>query len=152
MLRNSNEQPIIPYTEVVNLTNNRTFCKLTYVPTDIKSLYIVFENCDNVIPGVLQVFNGTFFTDYCDIKIIKIVKERHLDGKFSKKDNVFYHHYNSDYVKNNFSNVLRNKTRFNELIGSYIIDWTGSEKILKMIKDNSSTYVSLNYYIPNDKQ
>lgn len=146
MLRNNNGDVILPYRQVTKL-QNRNSCKLTFPPSDIKSLYFNFDNCNNVIPGQLQVYDGMFFTDYCDIKIVKITDDYSMNDKYDSENDIYYRYYASEYVEKNYSYSLKGSKKLKDLVGCYFIDWNGNENVTKMITESCSEYIELNYYI-----
>ena len=149
-LKDSYNNYIIPYTQTTNIIG-KTNCKLDYIPSDINSLSFFFENCNNVIPGIFQVYDGMFFTDFSGVKIVYITKDSELNKKFDKSGNVYYRYYDDPYVHNNYKNSLKNKRKFSELIGCYFIDWSDNREVLDMIEENKSTTIQLTYYIPREQ-
>jgi hypothetical protein len=149
-LKDSNNNYIIPYTQITNIIG-KTNCKLDYIPSDINSLSFVFENCTNVIPGIFQIYDGMFFTDFSGVKIVYITKNSEDNDKFDKDGNVYYRYYDDPYVHENYKYALKNKYRFKELIGCYFVDWSDNQEVLDMIKDNNSTNIQLMYYISREQ-
>ena len=137
---------IEPYRQVTSLTD-RTSCFVEKKPSDIQSLMFWFDNCDNVIPSTFEIFNGTFFTTYDGIKIVKIT-DKETEHNTLDEYGCYRMFYDSEYVHNNYGYAL-NETRLNfeDLVGYYFVDWTENESVILHIRERNSEYIELNYYI-----
>lgn len=128
-----------------NKLNRYHNCRIDGDICDIDSLFFWFDQIDSIVPAKVEFFDGKKVSNYNEIFVTKIVSDPKLDCTY--EDEVILRYYNSDYVRNHFRNLLGNTESFKSLVGKYIIDWSNNIKLINMLKNNSSEYIELNYFV-----
>lgn len=149
MLRNSNGKHILPYKQTTELVVNVHNCKLKRKVEDIDSLFFHFENCNNVVSGQIEKYDGNYFSQYTEIKRVYITDNMNMDMVWL--DDIYHLHYSNEYVMNNYKHWLKKSFKScKEFVGYYFVDWSESEQTIKMIYDTKCKIIELNYFVVNE--
>lgn len=157
---------LITCRQVEDITGDTVHVELDNLPIP-KSLWFIFDECENVILYNYEIYNGYTYSDKEDVRLVLIVEEIPTETQ----DGITYVTYDNaeDYLDSLYSKVCYNYTSgrkeivtsdmfsgdqrdayikaFNKnLIGKCFIDWDISEQIKEMITKNDSQQVQINYW------
>ena len=115
---------------------------------DISSISICFDEYYNIIPSLLEFYDGRYTTTYSDVKIVRIVDNPNLNRTYDYK-NVLLLYYNDEYVRQNYKNLIKSSQSLKSLVGKYIIDWKYNKNLNNELDRIGSSFIELNYYVYN---
>lgn len=166
---------LISHQQIELIKNNQSYIELEYFPLP-NSICLMFDEHKNIILYNYQMYNGYVFNSNDDITLKYIIDKDSYSGEYNS--NVEYIHYEDslnyldclidticvDYLTGSSIYLSKNDiydetgklkdgyTRYlKNLCGKCFIDWSLSEQIKNMIKQDPSVSIQINYWYHPEK-